>query len=119
MRKNISKILVSGLLMSLVGLTVFAQATPSMPSEITDAINRIKLALQGLGFIVAVVFIILGGYKFMTAGGSAEAVESAKKHIMWAVVGLVIIGLAEVLANIACYIGTGNWSCATSTAPGP
>jgi hypothetical protein len=109
MRKNISKILISALAMSLVGLTVLAQYAP--PPQLTEVIDRIKGMLQTLGFIVAIIFVILGGYKFMTAGGSAEAIETGKKHIMWALVGLVIILLAEVLARAACWIGTGNWSC--------
>jgi len=44
--------------------------------------------------IVAVIVIILAGYKYVTAAGDSAAISKAKNTILYAVVGLVVIILA-------------------------
>lgn len=60
--------------------------------------NIINVAMGLLG-IVAVVIILLGGFKWMTAGGSEDKVKEAKKLIVAGVIGLVIILTAFAIAN--------------------
>lgn len=109
MKRNYLKVASSTLLMISLALPVFAQE--QIPLELSTIINRIKTTIQGLGFIVAVLFIIWGGFQFMTAGGSEEKVAGARRLIMWAMVGLAVIVLAELLARTACWVATGNFSC--------
>lgn len=45
----------------------------------------------GLLALVAVVLILVGGFRWMTAGGNEEKVESAKKTLYAALIGLIII----------------------------
>ncbi|MFH1367445.1 MAG: hypothetical protein ABIH38_05720 [Patescibacteria group bacterium] len=56
-------------------------------------VNVIQWVL-GIMALVAVVFIIIGGVTWMTAGGNEEKVEKAKKIISAAVIGLIIVLLA-------------------------
>ncbi|MDD5031565.1 MAG: pilin [Patescibacteria group bacterium] len=69
----------------------------------------INVALGFLG-IIAVVIIILGGFKWMTAGGNDDKVAESKKLIFAGIVGLVIIlaawGLAKFVIG-ALYNATG------------
>ncbi len=58
----------------------------------------IKLALSFLG-IIAVILILIGGFKWMTAGGNEEQVGDAKKWIYSGVIGILIILSAYALAN--------------------
>ena len=58
------------------------------PRAIVASVIRVILGFLG---IVAVVIILLGGFKWMTAGGNEEKVESAKKTLYAAIIGLVII----------------------------
>jgi hypothetical protein len=46
-----------------------------------------------MGFlgIIAVVIILLGGFKWMTAGGDESKVEEAKKLMTAGVIGLAIV----------------------------
>lgn len=44
--------------------------------------------------IVAVVAIILAGFKYVTAAGDASAIAKAKNTILYAVIGLVVVILA-------------------------
>jgi len=52
-------------------------------------------------FIVAgflsVIFVIYGGYTMIFSAGDTAKVESGKKMILWAIIGIVIVGLARVL----------------------
>lgn len=56
----------------------------------TMAAGIINTALTLLG-IVAVVIVLLGGFKWMTAAGNEEKISEAKKLLGAGVIGLVII----------------------------
>ena len=58
------------------------------PQEIAASVINVILGFLG---IVAVVLILLGGFKWMTAQGAEEKVEEAKKLITAAIIGLIII----------------------------
>lgn len=44
--------------------------------------------------IVAVISIILAGYKYVTAVGDASAITKAKNTILYSVIGLIVVILA-------------------------
>ncbi len=75
-----------------VDLESFAeQAGFSTTADITTIIARlIRTAISFIG-VIAVVFVIYGGFMFMTAGGNAERVKSAKKIIVNALLGLILV----------------------------
>lgn len=52
-----------------------------------------------LAAVIAVAYLIIGGYKYVTSSGNAEAVEAAKSTIMNAIIGLVIIFAAYVIID--------------------
>ena len=56
----------------------------------TLVINVINWVL-GILALIAVILILVGGFRWMTAGGNEEKVESAKKTLYAAIIGLVII----------------------------
>ncbi len=62
------------------------------------AVNIINLVLGFLG-LIAVVIILIGGFKWMTAGGNEEKVGEAKKLLIAGLIGLVIILLAWGIAT--------------------
>lgn len=70
------------------------------PRAIVASVIRIILGFLG---IVAVIIILLGGFKWMTAGGNEDKVAEARKLIISGVVGLVIImaafGIAQFVIN--------------------
>lgn len=45
--------------------------------------------------IVAVIMIIWGGFKYITSGGDSSNITSAKNTIIYAIIGLVIVALAQ------------------------
>lgn len=64
------------------------------------AADIINVALGMLG-IVAVVIILIGGFKWMTAGGNDEKVTEGRKWIFSGIIGLAIILSAWAIARFA------------------
>jgi len=62
---------------------------------IAVAVVNALLALVGMVFFI---YFIYGGFKWMTAAGSPEKVEKAKKLLINAVIGLALIALAYSIA---------------------
>jgi hypothetical protein len=60
------------------------------PREIVGSIINVALGFLG---VIAVVIILMGGFKWMTAGGNEDKVSEAQKLL-----GAGVIGLAIVLA---------------------
>lgn len=53
-----------------------------------------------LAALIALAYLIWGGFKWITSGGDKSAVETARNHIIAAVVGLIIIFLSYVILNV-------------------
>ena len=49
--------------------------------------------------IVAVLMIIIGGFRYITSGGNDGNVGNAKNTILYAVIGLVIVALAQIIVR--------------------
>lgn len=60
--------------------------------------NIIDIALGFLG-LIAVVIVLFGGFKWMTAAGNEDKVEEAKKILSAGVIGLVIVLTAWALTS--------------------
>lgn len=59
--------------------------------------------------VVAVIMIIVAGFKYITSGGDSSKVSSAKTTLVYALVGLVIVALAQVISNFT--LDTVNHAC--------
>ncbi len=64
----------------------------------TAAMSLVKLLMTFLG-IIAVVIMLYGGFLWMTAAGNEDKVDQAKKLIMAAVIGLIVILSAYLIIN--------------------
>ena len=81
----------------------------------STATNCSNLGTQGQGFsntiatvvtilswvvgIVSIIMILVGGLKYITSGGDSNKVGAAKGTIIYALIGLAIAGLAQVLVH--------------------
>src|ERR1044072_5033996 len=73
------------------------------PSVSSDKINNIiRLVINIFSLIVGVVsviMIIVGGLKYITSGGESSNISSAKNTIIYAIIGLVIVALAQFIVH--------------------
>ncbi|TSC88773.1 MAG: conserved membrane protein of unknown function [Microgenomates group bacterium Gr01-1014_5] len=58
--------------------------------------NVISVALSFAGIVLFVMFLT-GGFRYLTAGGDAKAVEAAKGTLTHAILGLVVLILAWII----------------------
>ncbi|MCL2371265.1 pilin [Candidatus Saccharibacteria bacterium] len=65
-----------------------------------DVAGLIMNVLVWLVAALAVAFIVIGGIKYVTSGGDEKKVASAKNTILYAVIGLVVALLANVIIRI-------------------
>ncbi len=49
--------------------------------------------------VIAVIMIIVSGLKYITSAGDSNSVNSAKNTLLYAVVGLVVVALAQVIVK--------------------
>ena len=52
-----------------------------------------------LSVVVALLYLIWGGFKWLTSGGDKTAVQGAREHLVAAIVGLVVIFLSYFILN--------------------
>ena len=74
-----------------LGLDEVGKETGLGKKDVRSTIGSIiNVALGFLG-VVAVVIVLIGGFKYMIAGGSEDKVDDAKKWIISGIIGLAII----------------------------
>lgn len=69
-------------------------------------ITNILDAMLLIGFILTLVYLITGGFHWITSGGDKANLENARNKIIHAIMGLIIIASAwAVMAVVAQFIG--------------
>lgn len=62
----------------------------------TMVTNAIQWVI-GIAGIVAAIFVIIGGISYMTSQGDPSKLQKAKSTVLYALIGLAIVALAEVI----------------------
>jgi hypothetical protein len=53
--------------------------------------------------IIAVVMVIVGGLKYITSGGDSNKVGSAKNTLLYAIIGLIIVVMAQIIIHFVIH----------------
>lgn len=69
-------------------------------TTVNGLIKTVISWLLGIAFAVAVLFLIVGGFLYITAGGNEEQVEKGKSTVINAIIGIVIIVLSYVIISV-------------------
>lgn len=80
----------------------------------TEVIGIINWVL-GIAGVVALAFVVLGAVSYMTAAGDAGKLTKAKNTILYALIGLLIVGLAEAI--VAFVAGNARGAIKTENTP--
>jgi len=73
---------------------------PLKVDSITELIKAIADIIFQIGFVVAAIFIILSGFKFVTARGKPEELAKARSMFMWTILGTAILLGAVIIADV-------------------
>ena len=74
-------------------------ATVDNSQSFTDLLRRIINIFSIIVGVIAVIMIIIGGLKYITSGGDSGNVSGAKNTIIYAIVGLVVVALAQFIVH--------------------
>lgn len=80
-------------------------------SSITNLAKKVVNIFSIIVGVVAVIFVIYGGFRYITSGGDSGNVGNAKNTLIYALVGLVIVALAQLIVHYVLSTASG----ATST----
>lgn len=69
-------------------------------TSVNELIKKILTWLLGIAFGVAVLFLIVGGFWYITSAGNEETAEKGKNTAINAIIGIVIIVLSWVIINV-------------------
>lgn len=71
----------------------------SANSQVEEIITTVVDILSLVVGVLSVIMIIIGGLKYITSGGDSNSTQSAKNTILYAIIGLVIVALAQVIVR--------------------
>lgn len=77
-------------------------------TSIQNLPGKIVNILLILAIVLALIYLVYGGIKWITSGGDKAKVEAARSHLTAAVVGLILAFLAYFILNIITYLFTGT-----------
>ena len=82
-----------------------------------EVVTNLITWVVGVGGVVAAAFVVIGGWGYVTSAGDPNKLQKAKNTILYAIIGLVIVGLVEIItAFVASTIRNANDN-KTSLAP--
>jgi hypothetical protein len=106
---------------------VFAQAglyIPKPPGVQITQVGQLISALVGtiliISALLAFIYLLLGGIKWITSGGDKAGMEEARNKITHAIVGLIIVGAAwAIMSLVQNFLGIQVIGNSNLTLPSP
>jgi hypothetical protein len=94
--------LTAGVVVALYTGPVWAQgpAEPPEPNSLEQVVDNLRWWIMGIIAAVATLFLVIGGLRYITAGGDPSQVEQAKGNLKSAMLGYGLAVLAPVLMTI-------------------
>lgn len=77
-------------------------------TSVNQLISTVINWMLGIAFGVAVLFLIIGGFWYITSAGNAETAEKGKNTAINAIIGIVIIILSYVIVNVVTNLISGR-----------
>jgi hypothetical protein len=101
------------ILHTFIGFASGANISVNSSSTYSTGLSKISASSTQLQQILQIVFGIIGGlavliilfgaFKFITSSGNPENIAKARETIIYAVVGLVVAALAEVIVSFVLF----------------
>ncbi len=112
MKKNLKKFWLLVSLLPLAGFDIPIRASnlfsTRFGSDFQTILTNIINILLGFAGLIALGYIIMGGYQIATAAGSEDRATHGRKTLTNAIIGLLIIILSYVILSVAINAAFGN-----------
>lgn len=103
-------VIINALILSFLMLpdVAYAQTASGSVNNIINFIKSIIGFITAAGTVVCSLIIAYGGFKYMTSVGNPDSMETAKKTMWNAGIGLVIILAAYLITGIVTQFATSS-----------
>lgn len=81
------------------GLSAVGASCGGGQAGVDSAVAGVINVLLYIVGAAAVIMLIVGGLRYITSGGDAQAATAAKNTIMYAIIGLIVALLAYAIVN--------------------
>lgn len=68
-------------------------------ASLSKTIKNVINVMSAIVGVVAVIMVIVGGLRYVTSNGDSQATASARSTIIYALVGLVLAAVAQVIVQ--------------------
>ncbi len=72
---------------------------PVSANSVPELINTVIKAILGIVGAVALLYLVLGGFTWLTSQGNPEKVKKGRETLVWAIFGLAMIFFSYVILN--------------------
>jgi hypothetical protein len=82
-------------------LVAVAANAYNLPEVTTDSglVSNILRIVFGIAGALALLMVILAGFKYITSAGDPQSVAKAKNTLIYSIIGLAVCILAEVIVS--------------------
>jgi hypothetical protein len=87
------------------GCTTTGTSTKGSIESLARTVINIFSIIVG---VTAVLMIIYGGFRYVTSGGASDKVGNAKNTLIYAIIGLIIVALAQAIVHFVLNEATSN-----------
>lgn len=77
-------------------LPLFALAQPRSVQDVINLVNNMASWFETIIFAIAIIMILVAAFQFLTAAGNEEKVSTARKSLVWGLVGIAVALFARV-----------------------
>lgn len=68
-------------------------------SRINSILVVVLNVLSFVAGVIAVIMLIIAGIRFVTSSGEAQSISSARNTVIYAIIGIIIVALSQVLVR--------------------
>ena len=72
---------------------------PTAEDDVNNIIATVINIFSVIVGVIAVIMIIVGGIRYVLSGGDSTATTAARNTILFAIVGLVVVALAQIIVR--------------------
>ena len=133
MKKQISSLLAFGTLFLINPFSVFAGSPTPIGTDTlcpkdsfqhlcelgsaNNVLGKVINIIFVLAVVIALFYLIYGGFKWLTSGGDSKQVDAARQHIIAAIIGLIIIFLSYFILNFVVKLFVPDFNITSFTVP--
>jgi hypothetical protein len=92
--------------------------TNSPGQSLCNYVATLVLVVMYIALILALMYMVYGGIKWITGGGDAKASQSARDTIFNAFIGVVLLAIAVATTHLLSGVAVGGGICAKPGTPG-